>query len=80
MTTEDKEIVLNLVSRLPANATLLDLAREVEALALAHAGRVASASGWLVGQSCRDELHRVARERAVRFVVRMLSVFSHGRN
>ena len=36
MNSEDKEIVLNLVSRLPANATLFDLAREVESLALAH--------------------------------------------
>ncbi len=76
MNSEDKEIVLNLVSRLPANATLFDLAREVESLALAHAGRAASATGWLVGQSCRDELHRVARERAVHFAERLMRVYA----
>ena len=76
MTSEDKTTVLHLVNRLPANATLFDLAREVESLALAHAGRTTSASGWLVGQSCRDEQHRVSRERAVRFVERLMRVYA----
>lgn len=80
MTTEDKATVMNLVSRLPKSATLLDLARELECVARMQACAPRSASGWLIGQACRAEWHRLARERAMLFVQRMLPLFSHGRN
>ncbi|MEQ2010467.1 MAG: hypothetical protein ABMA26_27080 [Limisphaerales bacterium] len=80
MTAEDKATVLDLVNRMPEHATLLDLARELEGAARMQAPAPRSASGWLIGQACREEWHRLARERAVLFVQRMLPLFSHGRN
>lgn len=80
MNPEDKEIVLDLVNRMPEHATLLDLARELECAALLQAPAPRSASGWLIGQACREEWHRLARERAERFAERLLPLFSHGRN
>lgn len=80
MNADDKEIVMSLVSRLPEHATLLDLAHELERAARAHPPAPASASSWLIGQACREECHRLARNRAVLFVQRMLPLFSHGRN
>jgi hypothetical protein len=71
---------MDLVNRLPEHATLLDLARELECAAWARPPATASASGWLIGQACRAEWHRLARERAMLFVQRMLPLFTHGRN
>lgn len=71
---------MDLVNRMPEHATLLDLARELESAARLQAPAPRSASGWLIGQACREEWHRLARERAVEFVQRMLPLFSHGRN
>ena len=80
MNPNDKAVVLDLVNRMPEHATLLDLARELECAARLQAPAPRSASGWLIGQGCREELHRMARERAVRLVKRLLPLFSHGRN
>lgn len=80
MTTDDRAAVMDLVNRMPEHATLLDLARELESAARLQAPAPRSASGWLIGQACREEWHRLARERAVEFVQRMLPLFSHGRN
>jgi hypothetical protein len=78
--TEDKATVIKLVNRMPEHATLLDLARELECAARTQAPAPRSTSGWLIGQACREEWHRLARERAVQFVQRMLPLFTHGRN
>ncbi|KAF0176407.1 MAG: hypothetical protein FD161_3087 [Limisphaerales bacterium] len=80
MNTDDKAVVMDLVNRMPESATLLDLARELEGAARLQAPAPRSASGWLIGQACREEWHRLARKRAVFFVQRMLPLFSHGRN
>gem|GEM_PF-1487645 len=80
MNPEAKATVLDLVNRMPESATLLDFARELEGAARLQAPAPRSASGWLIGQACREEWHRLARERAVLFVQRMLPLFSHGRN
>jgi hypothetical protein len=80
MTTDDKLLVLNFVNQMPEHATLLDLARELECASRQQTPAPRSASGWLIGQACRVECHRLARERAVLFVRRMLPLFSHGRN
>ncbi len=80
MNTDDKATVLDLVNRMPESATLLDLLRELEGAARLQAPTPRSASGWLIGQACRAEWHRLARERAVLFVQRMLPLFTHGRN
>lgn len=76
MNSEDKEIVLDLVNRMPEHATLLDLARELECAARLQAPAPRSASGWLIGQACREEWHRLARERAVRFAERLMRVYA----
>ena len=80
MSTDDKATVLDLVNRMPEHATLLDLARELECAARLRARAPRSASGWLIGQGCREELHRVSRERAMRLVERLLPLFNHGTN
>ena len=80
MNTDDKAAVMDLVNRMPEHATLLDLARELECAARLHAPAPRSASGWLIGQACREEWHRLARARAVRFVERLMPLFSRGRN
>lgn len=80
MNTEDKATVMDLVNRMPEHATLLDLARKLACAARLQAPASRSASGWLIGQACREEWHRLARERVVLLVQRMLPVFSHGRN
>lgn len=80
MNPDDKTVVMDLVNRMPEHATLLDLARELECAARLHAPAPRSASGWLIGHACREEWHRLARERALFFVERMLPLFSHGRN
>lgn len=80
MNAEDKDAVIDLVNQMPAHATLLDLARELEGAARLNAVAPRSASGWLIGQACRAEWHRLARERAVLFVQRMLPLFGHDRN
>ncbi len=56
---------MGLVNRLPERATLLDLTRELECAARLHAPAPRSASRWLIGQACREEWHRLTRERAV---------------
>lgn len=61
-------------------AAVMNLARELECAARLQAPAPRSASGWLIGQACREEWHRLARERAMLFVQRMLPLFSHGRN
>lgn len=71
MNTDDKAVVMDLVNRMPESATLLDLARELEGAARMQAPASRSASGWLIGQACREEWHRLARERAVRFAERL---------
>ncbi len=71
---------MDLVNRMPEHATLLDLAWELECAARMQAPAPRSESGWLIGQACREELHRVSRERALRLVERLLPLFSHGRN
>lgn len=76
MNTEDKEIVMGLVSRLPEHATLLDLAHELERAARVHSPAPASASGWLIGQACREECHRQARNRAEHFAERLRWVYA----
>ncbi len=76
MNADDKDIVMSLVSRLPEHATLLDLAHELERAARTHTPAPASASGWLIGQACREEWHRLARERAERFAERLRWVYA----
>ena len=76
MNPEDKEIVLDLVDRMPEHATLLDLARELECAARQQAPAPRSSSGWLIGQACREEWHRLARERAERFAERLKWVYA----
>ncbi len=71
---------MDLVNWMPEHAALLDLARELECAARLQAPAPRSASGWLIGQACRGEWHRLACERAVLFVQRILPLFSHGRN
>lgn len=78
MNSSEKSVVLELVNRVPEHATLLDFARELECAAWMHATALPSSGGWLIGQASREELHRVSHERAVRFVERMLWVFSRG--
>ncbi len=80
MNPEDKAAVMDLVNRMPEHATLLDLARELECTARQQAPAPRSASGWLIGQGCREELHRLSRDRALRLVERLLPLLSHGRN
>ena len=80
MNIDDKTVVMDLVNRMPEHATLLDLARELECAARLQEPAPRSASGWLIGQACREEWHRLARERAERFVERLLPLFGHGRN
>ena len=77
MNAEEKAAVMDLVNRMPEHATLLDFARELECAAWMHATAPPSTGGWLIGQACREELHREARERAVHFVERMVPLFSH---
>lgn len=76
MNPEDKAAVMDLVNRMPEHATLLDLARELECAARQQAPAPRSASGWLIGQACREEWHRLARERAVRFAERLKWVYA----
>jgi hypothetical protein len=74
--TDDKAAVMDLVNRMPEHATLLDLARELECAARLQAPAPRSASGWLIGQACREEWHRLARERAERFAERLKWVYA----
>lgn len=67
---------MDLVNRMPEHATLLDLARELECAARLQAPAPRSASGWLIGQGCREEWHRLARERAERFAERLMRVYA----
>lgn len=67
---------MDLVNRMPENATLLDFARELECAARMQAPAPRSASGWLIGHACREEWHRLARERAVRFAERLMRVYA----
>lgn len=81
MNTADKDAVIDLVNQMPETATFSDLAREVESLARLRGGCAeAPVSSWLIGQGCREELHRVSRERAERLVERLLPLFGHGGN
>ena len=76
MNTDDKAAVMDLVNRLPEHATLLDLARELECAARSRPPATASASGWLIGQACCSEWHRLARERAMRFAERLMRAYA----
>lgn len=76
MNTEDKLLVQDLVNRVPEHATLLDLARELECAARLRAPAPRVTSGWLIGQACREEWHRLARGRAERFAERLKWVYA----